>query len=104
MENQSPTPSRAGADTSGRKKPWHWALLFSLLQMGPNSPEPPPLNNILKTWDNFDPQGLKIPYIWGFFALREDLSCPERESLLGHLIDQSTPVIRAHLSTLWFKV
>ena len=34
MENQSPTPSRAGADTSGRKKPWHWALLFSLLQMG----------------------------------------------------------------------
>ena len=77
MENQSPTPSRAGADTSGRKKPWHWALLFSLLQMGPNSPEPPPLNNILKTWDNFDPQGLKIPYIWGFFALREDLTFPE---------------------------
>jgi len=72
--------------------------------MGPNSPEPRPLNNILKTWDNFDPQGLKIPYIWGFFALREDLTCPERESLLGHLIDQSTPVIRAHLSTLWFKV
>jgi hypothetical protein len=72
--------------------------------MGPNSPEPRPLNNILKNWDNFDPQGLKIPYIWGFFALREDLTCPERESLLGHLIDQSTPVIRAHLSTLGFKV
>ena len=73
---------------------------FSLLQMGANSSRTTPLN---KNWDNFDPQGLKIPYIWGFFALRDDLTCPERYSLLGHLINRSTPVIRANLNTLWFK-
>ena len=67
-------------------------------------PEPPPLNCILKNWHKFDPQSLKTPFILAFSAVREDLTSPKRQSLLGqHLINQSTPFIRANLNTLWFK-
>ena len=42
------TPSRAWRDASGRKKPRHWALLFSLIQMGTNSSRTTPLNCIFE--------------------------------------------------------
>ena len=37
---------------------WQWSL-FSLLQMGANNSSLTPLKCILKSWDRFDPQGLK---------------------------------------------
>ena len=48
VEDLSPSPSRAERDTSGRKKPWHWVPLFSLLQMGANSSRTTPLNCIME--------------------------------------------------------
>ena len=49
-----------------------------------------------RAWEKIEVKGQ------AFFTLREDLTAPERQSLLEHLIGQATPVIRAHLNTLWF--
>ena len=49
-----------------------------------------------RAWEKIEVKGQ------AFFTLREDLTAPERQSLLEHLISQATPVIRAHLNTLWF--
>ena len=51
----------------------------------------------IRAWEKTEVKGQ------AFFTLREDLTAPERQSQLGqHRISQATPVIGAHLNTLWF--
>ena len=55
------SPSRAGRDTSGRKRVL--VTFFTFFQMGANNSNLTPLNYILKNWDRFDPQGLKKTHL-----------------------------------------
>ena len=48
-----------------------------------------------RAWEKIEVKGQ------AFFILKEDLTSPERQFLLGqHLISQATPVIRANLNIL----
>ena len=52
----------------------------------------------IRAWEKIEVKGQ------AFFTLREDLICPERQSLLGQLlISLSIPVIRANLNIHWFN-
>ena len=62
------------------KKPWNWASLFSLLQMGASSSRITLLSCILKTWDKFDPQSLKNPLYEGFLCFKRRPHLP-RETI-----------------------
>ena len=74
MEDLSPPLSRAGRVASGRIKPRHWVLLFSLLQMGASSPRTTPFELYLgKTGVSFIPRAQNVPYIQAFFKRRPHL-------------------------------
>ena len=52
----------------------------------------------IRAWEKMEVKGQ------AFFTLEEDLTSPERQSLLGqHLISQATPVIRTNLNIPWFN-
>ena len=52
----------------------------------------------IRAWEKIEVKGQ------AFFTLEEDLTSPERQSLLGqHLISQATPVIRTNLNIPWFN-